>query len=287
MIYGLVNAISHAQDEQLKRTEKPAPPIPDNFTPTEKKIASMFLEHVPTNILDSGSAYGYGYQYYREHPPWLEKEAWCNFDIYGNDNPYLQIMPFISVYHYMVKVLEYIEEWDKQFQEWRKYLDSKGKFWGDCLKKFPNPDKEGRDRFCYDWLGEYTYNNDTALSRDIDYEKSMYTDRYDVAIVRIHNGCDARCGFTEPVLFKSDEFFWGHPSMAVCCPNCLTYWDFEDNTNVDVSPEGDTEIEAQLLEEYPFEKGDKGKEGVLVVTEDSNAFCPVCGKSILKAWFDI
>lgn len=288
MIYGLVNAISHAQDEQLKRTEKPAPPIPDNFTPTEKKIASMFLEHVPTNILDSGSAYGYGYQYYREHPPWLEEEAWCGFDIYDSKEPYLEIVPRISLYHYMVKVLEYVEEWDRKFQEWRADREAERKCWGDCLKEFPNPaDDDYGERFCREWLGEYTYNNDTALSRDIDYEVSMYTRGYDVAIVSIHNGCDARCGFTEPVLFKANEYFWGHPSMSVGCPNCYTYWDFEDLKNVNVSPEGGVPIEAKLLEEYPFEKGDKGKEGVIVVTDDHKAFCSVCGKSILKAWFDI
>lgn len=272
----LVDFISAARDISMKRTEKPALDIPKNLTTTQKKLAEMLMEHVPTSILDSGGAYGYGYQRARENPVWKEPESYSKFSILGNG--VLDVCLWNSTFHLLSRQLEYNAEWDKKFQDWRKQFEDDD--WEANLDKFPHPETgelcnevENRDWYGKGWKEGYTYNDETLLDRDVVYYK------YDnFVIIQIHGGCDARCGFTEPVLFELDycDEFNPFEGASIICPECNAYWDYGTVCCNDHSEN------SELLDHYPCEKGTEGKVGTVVVTDDHKAFCPVCGKGRLE-----
>ena len=78
--------------------------------------------------------------------------------------------------------------------------------------------------------GFYTYNHENSLDQDFAVSlfignEEMYGDQY--AIVRTHNGCDARGGFSEPVVAKVRDndylrFCW---DADVYCNECGTTWE--------------------------------------------------------------
>lgn len=273
-IEGLVDAISRAQDAMLKNTEKPALKIPENLTPTEKKLAEMFMEHIPTSILDSGGGYGYAYQRSRENPEWEKPDSYVEFGVY---NWGLDVCLWNSAYRLLSRQLYYNPEWDAQFQKWwRQFNDS----WEEHLEEFLEPEtgepcKETNNLSSNrsHWLSDYTYNSDNLLDRNIVYYKFN-----DFVIIQLHNGCDARGGFTNPVLFQIDDCndFNPYESASIRCSECGCYWDY-DNYHCYDSSEG-----TDLSKDYPCEKGEQGKVGTVVVTEEGKAFCPVCGKGMLE-----
>ena len=209
----------------LKNKQDPLA-IPENFSKTERKIAEMLTRGISPD-------------YFKNSIPWLEPICWADFHICGDN---LYCFPHVSTFHFMCNYLEYNEEWDNKFQEWKNSCFR----WTQKLEEFPNPDESAKCKFCKDWLGEDTINNDTALSRDISYYTSMYTDDFNVAIVTVSGA--------GPTLFEVTSWnpFWCHPRMSLVCPECRTFWDFEDVTNVEAICESDESKEVSLLDEYPF-----------------------------------
>ena len=101
-------------------------------------------------------------------------------------------------------------------------------------------------------------------------------------IIEVHNGCDARGGFTRPVLFRGGGYADFDPwkGGSIYCPKCGSYWDYDnvqhlEDTNTDPDMSKD-------LTDYPCEKGTEGKVGTVVVNDKYEAFCPICGKGKLK-----
>ena len=272
IIEALVDCFSRVQDEQLKKTELKAPEIPETLTPTERKLAGMFMEHIPTCILDSGDAFGYAYQRNRAEPVWLRPDARFEFCIRDGK---VDIVPYVNTYKDLANQLIYDEDVDAKFQEWRKQKFEDGESWEEHLKEFVHP-KTGKTYS--HWLSEYTYNIENPFDQNFiwymispDYH---YICNDNVVILQIHNGCDARGGFTEPVMFLSYDFYPYQELVYMHCSKCDAWWD--------VNPYGHTEHcgsdDYKGLEEYPCEKGIEGKVGVVVVSSEDKAFCPVCGK---------
>lgn len=251
------------------------PKIPKHLSQTEKKLAEMFMERVPNGIIDSGRVYGYNYERSRENAEWEKPDYHYYAEIYRENQ--LDLERAINTYWLLTQQLNYNEDWDKQFQTWRKQFE--GDDWEEHLEEFPHPETgELCNNYERDWYGKgwnccYTYNEDTILDRDIAFNK------YDnFVIIRIHNGCDARWGFSEPVLFEIPYWaeFFPYADMSMECPECGTYWDY-NHYSLNVASN-----DAKDLHDYPCEKGDKGKVGVVVVREDHQVFCPVCGKGVLR-----
>lgn len=257
-----------------KKVEMPS--IPEKLNATERKLAEMFMERVPTNLLDSGLVYGYNFDYNREHPVWEQPESSVEFGVFSDGD--LDINLSLNTYKLLASQLEYDEEADKKFQEWRKQWDDKEEdSWEAHLEELPALDEY--DNTPAKWITGYTYNEETLLDQQIVY---WWCPRSTYVIIQVHNGCDARCGFTQPVLFR-EEFFNGFDLWkggSIYCPKCGSYWDYDnvlhlEDTNTDPDMSKD-------LTDYPREKGTEGKVGTVVVREDHKAFCPVCGKGILE-----
>ncbi len=79
--------------------------------------------------------------------------------------------------------------------------------------------------------GFYTYNSKNSLDQDFAVSllignEEFYGEQY--AIVRTHNGCDARGGFSEPVvaLVRDIEYFYSWEANLYC-PECHASWESE------------------------------------------------------------
>ena len=253
------------------------PKIPERLNVTEKKLAEMFMERVPTNFLDSGLVYGYNFDYNRENPVWEQPESRVEFGVFSDGE--LSIDIELNTYKLLSRQLEYDEELDKKFQEWRHQWEGDG--WEDYLEELPALDEY--DSSPYKYIAEYTYNGDTLLDQQIVfwYLQGSYEP---YVIIEVHNGCDARCGFTNPVLFKVGFYdnFDPYANGTVRCPECNNWWDYDCAGRFEGSSTADQNTPAIGLKDYPCEKGEEGKKGIVVVNEKHEAFCPVCGKGKLE-----
>lgn len=268
----LVDFISKAMDEFRKRTEKPASVIPEKLTATEKKLAEMFMEHVPTNILDSGGHYGYRYQGSRKNPEWEKLDHRVEFDTYSDGE--LSLYTPINTFRHLADQLFYIKEWDDKFQEWRKQFEEEELGWNAHLDEFLHPDT---GEVCKDsgWCSGYTYNYETLLDRDI-----VFYWYDNIVILEVHNGCDARWGFTDPVLFNCEDYFDYGGRATIECTECHAFWDYYPHGCEYAVDRNNESIKS--LEKYPCEQGESGKVGVLVINKDHEGFCPCCGKGKIK-----
>lgn len=164
----------------------------------------------------------------------------------------------------------------------------------------------------------YTYNDDNCLSQDIHFiyfEHESFSGSYGedgIALIMIHNGADARGGFTRPRAFwggmegDSPTLFDYH-RFGIGCTNCSAIWDSEGGGEWN----GMDHSEHKVLDigEYNAREGDiidasflNAMTGVLVgderpwiVIDEGDAqypsdpgvkvHCPHCGTGQLQPWY--
>lgn len=276
-IEALVDVFSNIQDKQIQEKDPPIPEIPKHLGPTGCKLAEMFMEHIPTSILDSGSAFGYRYQKCREDPVWKRPDARFEFGV-RDGKP--DIVSYLNTFRWLSYALLYDKDVDDKFQEWRKQEFPDGEGWEEHLAEFVNPQTNKTYKH---WWGEYTYNYENCF--DTNFIWYMIQDEKcnidtNLVILQLHNGCDARGGFTQPVMFLSEHstFYPFQIPATMCCNHCGARWD--------LNPYGHTEYRDNFsykdIEDYPCEKGTEGKKGTVVVESSSKAYCPACGEGNLQ-----
>lgn len=167
---------------------------------TEQVVIEMLRENTGRSIVDSGDYYGRAWE--RNQTVDFEKEpaAWARFDVAGTR---LHILGTVSLYHWMTSMLEYCPDLQEKLERHAETLPDSNWFavvqdFSEKLLLAGDLDSEPRT--------VYTYNNpDTCdLSQNIQYT-SLYADgNYEPShlIVMVHNGCDARSGFTAPKCFR-------------------------------------------------------------------------------------
>lgn len=257
------------------------PSIPRKLNPTERKLAQMFIEGVPISFLDSGMAYGYNYEYNRKHPVWEKPESHVSFMVY--DDGSLETSLYLNTYRLLCNQLEYDKDADKKFQKWSKKWDieDEDEGWEAHLDDFPEISK--CDRTPEEWIIDNTYNGETLLDQHFAY---YYCPNADYVILQIHGGCDLRCGYTNPVLFRIDccNDFYPYSGGSIYCSKCHYWWDYNNCLDLQSTygEENDTPDGFKDLKDYPCEKGEEGKKGIVVVNEKHEAFCPICGKGKLE-----
>ena len=257
----------------MKIVKKPS--IPRRLNSTERKLAKMFMEGVPRSLVDSGMVYGYNYDYNRENPVWEQPESRVEFTAY--DDGTLDINLQLNTFKLLANQLEYDKEANRKFQKWVKKLYDADEWWRDHLDEFP---AVSRSDFTPErWIIDNTCNGDTLLDQQFVYS---YCSKSGYVIIELHGGCDIRWGYTNPVFFRVDFYndFDPWKGGSIYCPKCGSYWDYDnvrhlEDTNTDPDMSKD-------LTDYPCEKGEEGKKGIVVVNEKHEAFCPVCGKGKLE-----
>ena len=195
---------------------------------TKQVIAKMLKENTGRSILDSGDHYGRHYE--RNQSREFDNESPVSLTFKYNIDYTKNIHHFLcealeynkgmtnSFYHFESKhseEFEYDTSWDKSIAEWLKY------------KKYHS--------ICSD----YTYNQKNMLSQDFIYNlvssnDNRHDDLYDAefCILQIHNGCDARGGFTQPKIFDVDiDMLFDYNQGYITCenPNNRHVWYTDDS----------------------------------------------------------
>ena len=177
----------------------------------EKAISMMIKENSGKQLCDSGGIYGYAYEKYADVD--FEKEPSAKITI--NKNGELEILK--STYHLLTWQLD-ITKASKQIERnlWgviesndESYNENIKEWWQNTAENVIKYTDENGDECELELENEgsfYTYNMDNMIDLDIVcyLMKDFHTnDKY--VILKIHNGCDARAGFSSPHVFAFSD----------------------------------------------------------------------------------
>lgn len=160
-------------------------------TPTQQVIADMLGTNTGVNILDSGGANGRNWQRNagKSVTDWLNEPRVTVDDKYGDVS--------LNVFHHLIENLTYCKDLDVQFTAYSKAQENTY-----YLEDIHN------------WLEllgaaeEYSvnsYNSESELSQIIQYTVFTLGGESGYVALQIHQGADARGGYTAPRIFRLDE----------------------------------------------------------------------------------
>jgi hypothetical protein len=168
----------------------------------EETIYGMLTENTGTHFLDSGGADGRGWQ--RNARKSFEDFLNEDEESYEFDYEYGDIVRIVSVFHYLTNNLEL----DAICDEFNKIQEESDDWDADA-------DVYGVSKNAYDYIDSCfeveiertwnTYNGDSDLSQILQ-GANLKIDDEDYVLIQIHNGADARGGYTDAKLFKCDEY---------------------------------------------------------------------------------
>jgi hypothetical protein len=221
---------------------------------TQKKIYKLLTTHTGISLLDSGGEDGRHFQRNRKYTfeefQLMKPATW--------DRDYGAVL---NLFHYLSDRLIF----DGDCETLNKYFDV-----------WVSQDPEEREVFYLDtqrdWLDSlgvshgkvwYSYNWDNALSQDVQgWDFNLNGQNY--VLLQIHNGADARGGFTAPTVFKVVSEYWLHDSDSynLDCEACKMYWNVIGS---DVSDNNTGEFESRPSWEL-FDEGCPQCKGELIAT---------------------
>jgi hypothetical protein len=186
---------------------------------TQCVLKAMFCENTGAHYLDSGGAYGRGW----ERAQAIKDLDWTEFPPVKVEVDKDSFYILKNTYQLLCDVLEYDIEMDKIFhkfcnQEIRK-RDSYYSNMNDFVEHLKKWDIDFEDKGGYN-----TYNGDSCLDKTLQWNMfSIYNGKYegDYLLLQIHNGCDVRGGYSTPHVFRFDEddFWWRLDDLSAYCPN--------------------------------------------------------------------
>ena len=193
---------------------------------TEEVLQSMFMEDTGISLLDSGGASNRHWQ----------KNADAGFiglpSAYSSNGT-----PVLSTYHYLAARLEYSEFQTEQFQSmWSHVVTPQ---MGEMIEYVEECELDtgnsGRD------LVYNSYNDETHLDQNIQFIEYHIGNQLYV-MLQIHNGADARGGYTEPKIFRADEgWMYQVQDIGLACELCCLHFDVK-GYDVDGYDEVGTEV---------------------------------------------
>ncbi len=168
---------------------------------TKKLVHEMLTESTGKHFLDSGGADNRGWQ--RNQKKTIEDFENEEEELYKLDAKYKEIHRTVSVFHYLTNNLE-IDEICEEFnkiQEDSDNWDADADVYGVSREAF-----EHIDSFCdVDIHRTFNTNNgDSDLSQILQGANLTINDEQYI-LLQIHNGADARGGYTDAKLFKMEE----------------------------------------------------------------------------------
>lgn len=181
-------------------------PMPFDYTKTECKIHEMLIENTGINMLDSGGSNNRSWQMNRHIKDFRKKQRMV-VDI-DNDG---QICASLSVFHLLRENLLYDEVAENLTKEMREYSTSNSIYGLQLLEEFISEKLEQNVNTFN------TYNGESIVSQVLQGAEFEVGDDQYIAL-QIHNGCDVRGGYTEPVVFKvlSEYFYFTNDIIASC-----------------------------------------------------------------------
>lgn len=172
------------------------------YTKIQKLVYKMLTENTGVHFLDSGMTDGRHWQ--RNAKKTIADFASEPAELYTKDRSDDYIERRVSVFHYISEMYELDSICDKFNRI--KSTDWDGDFYGVSSKHQAFLESIGYDKNPREWN---TYNGDSDLSQILQgVSLRLFVDgQYeDYSLIQIHNGADARGGYTDAKLFKVNEY---------------------------------------------------------------------------------
>jgi len=188
---------------------------------TQKVIKEMLTENTGRHMLDSGGAQGRHWQRNQGRDFEAEPETLAEFSIWKpqDHEPKIEIQITHNLYHWMAEKLEYNERVDSIFHKYANRKSQVDLHWPTNIENFTKYFNASSIHGTKP-MGANTYNGECLLSQDLQYTQ-FSTDFGDLVAIQIHNGADARGGYTKPRIFDCDESFFYYTDATLWAANTL------------------------------------------------------------------
>jgi len=179
---------------------------------TANKLTSMFTENTGRSFLDSGSAYGRNWEanqgletkdFLAQKSATWERDYGVTLNTFSYLNARLTYSKTAEVLTRLMHVWE-LSDYDNRnlydLSAQESYLEHLGATFGNCWN---------------------TYNYDNLLSQIVQgYDFELFDNRF--ILLQVHGGCDARGGYTLPVIFEVCCEYWLHgcQETELYCDTC-------------------------------------------------------------------
>lgn len=294
-----------------------------NTDKTAIVLGEMLKENTGRHFLDSGGAYGRHWE--RNQSRNFESELPSRVKFSTGNGHSEGIEHYHNLYHWLKERLDFAKGWQDVFDEFANTPELMEMSWSDCLEAFAAHLKKLGYTIGNRVDSFYTYNNENMVDQDfiayvfdleydpeVDEKTGLDSGIYLIAI-QIHNGCDARGGFTSPKFFEGSEddySIYDYARGTIHCDDQGEHWwetfnggysyesdympSFESLEFVDseLTPEEmnkkvrdyQKQLEYVLTKYQPlpgFEQPSFGLEpfsrGKILVDTEGNGYCPECG----------
>jgi len=253
---------------------------------TQQIIIKMLTENTGRHMLDSGGTSGRHWQRNQGRDFEAEPHTESEFSILTyQGKSTLDVMITHNLYHWLTDRLDYSERIDGIFQWFCNRKSQADLHWDQNINNFFNFAKPTSICDSSPTSG-YTYNDQALLSQDIIF--NQFTTDHDLVILQIHNGCDARGGFTNPRVFECDDSLFDYCRATLYAKNTLdpkqTIMPFgtDDNSHSWYSDDGYhfygddcNDLKTYNVTDDPQLRG-KG----LIFVEDGHAYSPINGSQL-------
>ena len=224
----------------------------------KRAVKEMLIENTGCSILDSGGAYGRGWEKNRSRN--FDEEEAVFLEVYGDN-----IEISYNIYWYLVNFLSISEESERLNTKLQTIFNESEKLYSEDIEDFVAGEENLRSEG-----SENTYNYETILSEIIQYNILIdeETDEYFI-ILQIHNGCDVRGGYTRPRVFSLGEddafsyFCIAQHDINAYCEKCRMTWYSDDS--------GYTwEGEKNYTPQEELKVGVESEKELLITTDEKN-----------------
>jgi len=169
---------------------------------TKQLVYEMLTENTGKHFLDSGGTDGRMWQRNQKKP--IEDFENEEEELYQLDAKYKEIHRTVSVFHYLTNNLE-IDDICEEFnrlQDENDNWDADGDVYGVSKEAYAMLMEQLDVDIHITWN---TYNGESDLSQILQ-GANLTIDDEEYVLIQIHNGADARGGYTDAKLFKMEEY---------------------------------------------------------------------------------
>ena len=205
---------------------------------TEQVIVGMLTENTGSHFLDSGGAYGRHWSRNQTRNFAAEPKVRAHFCSYLRESGerLLELQAHISLYHWMKENLEFDAEMQARLDAYVEEQPA-GESWHSIAEGFAEAEQErlcdasgcearGYPRTCNTYNETDYWDLDQVLEfRELSEDGSSTTH----LVLQVHNGCDARGGYTAPKCFRvlGDEYEWIDSANLIGLSAGDLYWEYD------------------------------------------------------------
>ena len=191
---GVVEAAARAVVAGMAEASNPRPACPKGYTDVERSLWRQFTESTGADMLDSGGAYGRGWERNRRIGD-IRARPYARIDLdYGRDSPDVSV----SSFHRLAENLCVAPGMNRRLARFNRRFDPENaRSWLEVSEAFAEGiDPEGTTYYL-------SYNDEySVLDQIVQLVGFNNGDGSEYVLLQVHGGCDARAGYTKPVAYE-------------------------------------------------------------------------------------